>query len=263
MCDSCGGEWRRAMPAAAAIELWLTAGDVFDEIEDQDEPGLWLNVGIAQATNAAIALLFLSQQAVFRLGSQGYSESAVLEIARTLGDYGLRSTFGQHRDLVNESLADVSEEDYIEMTGQRSGSLAAAACKVGAILADSRKEVLTAYELAGRNIGICAQIMNDVRSFSEGSFGKSDVARHKKTLPLIFAVAHAEGEDRTTLLEENRNRIAEGDDGRRVAGVLDRVGAFDYSLIVANIYAQRAVNALETAGAKQEFVKVMKELLAV
>lgn len=259
--DSCGEDWRRVLPAAAAIELWLTAGDVFDEIEDGDDPGLWRVVGIPQAANAATALLFMSQQAVLRLENMGYDAPAVLGVARALSEGGLHSVIGQHEDLLSEGLARITEQDYFRMTEQKSGSLIGAACKVGAMLA-GRKDVVAAYEAAGQNIGICAQILNDIRSFRADSFGKTDVERHKKTLPLIYATEHAEGVDWVCLEAAGRQYGESRDMDGRVAEVLDKVGAFDYSWVVADAYAQRAVRELESARAKRGLVNLVKELLA-
>ena len=38
VCESLCGDGDRAIPAAAAIQFMLAAGDVFDDIEDSDSP---------------------------------------------------------------------------------------------------------------------------------------------------------------------------------------------------------------------------------
>ena len=68
VCESISGHYERAIPASAALQLFMAAGEVFDDIEDADASGsLPVRYGSAIATNVATALLILAEGAIARL----------------------------------------------------------------------------------------------------------------------------------------------------------------------------------------------------
>ena len=68
-CEASGGDWRIALPAAAAVELLHNFSLIHDDIEDGDpvrrgRPTLWKVWGSAQAINAGDALYTLAHMAL-------------------------------------------------------------------------------------------------------------------------------------------------------------------------------------------------------
>ena len=81
------GEYRPALPGAAAVELGHNFSLVHDDIEDSDRerrhrPTLWTLHGIPQAINAGDALFSLSRIALHRLSDLGFSDAKVLRLMR-------------------------------------------------------------------------------------------------------------------------------------------------------------------------------------
>lgn len=259
---SCGGEGPRSTPAAAAIDLWLAAGDVFDEVEDRDVPGLWQEIGEAQALNAGTALLLLSRLSVNRLLDRGFRESLVLSAAREIDRAGIRSCVGQHLDLLNEDLMDVTEKDYIEMTTLRSGSLIECACRIGAVLAEKDQQTIDAFGRGGRNLGVFAQIVNDVRSLDTIHGKKSDLVRKKKTLPVVYGLEVGSADDRRFLSQVFIGAGPVTDCSQaRMKSVLANLGATDYCSLVADLYLEKGLDEFRAAGMAAIIVDELGEVL--
>ena len=75
-CEGVGGDARRALPAAVAIELLHNFTLIHDDIEDESEtrhgrPTLWRVAGVAQAINAGDGMFALAQRTLLDLSSTG------------------------------------------------------------------------------------------------------------------------------------------------------------------------------------------------
>ncbi len=249
VCEASGGDARNAMPAAAALELWLAAGDVFDDLEDRDQDSLWQEYGDGQAANTATVLLFLSQTAALRLRRYRSAEIA-LRAVEELGKAGTTSSVGQYLDLAYELEPNVTEDDYFHMTRLRSGALLECACKLGALLGTGGEEVIQAFGEFGNHLGTYCQVRNDVRSLKDCAI-KSDISRRKKTLPILYGLKQAEGHDREYLEKVFRGDRSFPVDRKvedKVVHILEKVGSISYSLIVADLYKRKSVDALTPLG---------------
>ncbi|MDO8491846.1 MAG: polyprenyl synthetase family protein, partial [Dehalococcoidia bacterium] len=151
-CEAAGGDWNEAVPAAAAIELFITAGDLFDDIEDRDIP----SSDVPHAANVACALLLLSEKAALRL-KDGRQAVAVLH---AISGAGTRSCAGQYQDIRYEACESVTEQAWMDMTDLRSGSLVECVCRVGAIAGTDDEQQIETYARFGRLLGIAGQISN-------------------------------------------------------------------------------------------------------
>src|SRR3989441_5346125 len=110
-CEAAGGDWHRALPVAAAVELVHNFSLIHDDIQDRDSerhhrPTVWSIWGEAQAINAGDALLLLARLFILRLPDGGVSDSVALEAARMLDEGTLEMVEGQTLDLTFERSPD-------------------------------------------------------------------------------------------------------------------------------------------------------------
>ena len=87
VCDSCGGDWHRAIPAAVSAECIHNFSLIHDDIQDQSDTRrgrvtVWKKWGEAQAINAGDALFALARLASYRLRDTGLPADVVLEVQR-------------------------------------------------------------------------------------------------------------------------------------------------------------------------------------
>ena len=115
--EAIGGEWEKAIPAAAAIELFHNFTLIIDDIQDEDmtrhgKPTVWSNWGKAQAINAGITASYISSLAMLGLTENGYSNETVLIVQRILTEIGIEVIDGQIRDIDFEKRLDISVTEY-------------------------------------------------------------------------------------------------------------------------------------------------------
>ncbi|HEV8699261.1 MAG TPA: polyprenyl synthetase family protein [Candidatus Limnocylindrales bacterium] len=255
---SIAGDHRRALPGAAAVELGHNFSLVHDDIEDGDterrhRPTLWSLHGIPQAINTGDTLFSLSRIALHRLTDLGFPDATVLRLMRLYDETCLALCEGQYIDIANgESSELMSIDAYFDMIGRKTAALIAASIEAGALLATDDEAVITRYRAFGWALGIAFQLNDDLLGIwgAEQATGKaaSDVAHKKKTLPVIYAVEHAGGEDRARLLElyaRDEPTSAELDE---IVEILERVGARDYTRDAARRYRDEALAELDAAG---------------
>ncbi|MDP2661983.1 MAG: polyprenyl synthetase family protein [Dehalococcoidia bacterium] len=265
VCRSLCGMVDSALPAAAAVEFFYAALDVFDDIEDQDAgDALWTKYGQAPALNAATALLMLAQVAVARLRLRGVGPEAIARSMEAIASSGVAACAGQHRDLAYEASPLVSEAAYFKMVGMKSASLVECACKLGASAAGAAGPVADAFSHFGHYLGVASQISNDVQSLSINGSTKSDIVRRKKTLPLVFALSYAEPRDREWLdaLYRSDNPIDSATESR-VLEILRRCGAIRYSVVRTELYRGKAVSALRKANLPDSAIGEIRSALSV
>lgn len=232
-----GGDPRAAVRVGAAVEIFMAALDLFDEVEDGDQSATIAAAGTAQATNVATALLLLAQQTLLTLTELGLTAERVLTLVRALTAAGVAATGGQHSDLAAEADRLISATDAHAIARQKAGALAAGAATLGALLGTDDPALLALYHEWGLHLGTLAQIQNDMRD-AEAPDLKSDLARGKGTLPLIYVRGNAAG-DATTLATS---------------------GALHFAWVVREIERQACEEALGALAARGHIVVRLRSL---
>jgi geranylgeranyl diphosphate synthase, type II len=198
--EAVGGTGERVMPAACAMELIHTYSLVHDDLPAMDNDDFRRGVptnhkvfGEAMAILAGDALLTLAFQLVAenaRESNAGALPDVVLDIAAAAG----------HRGMVAGQVADIEAEgqrvgaetvDYIHT--HKTGALIRTSLRVGAMLCGARPEQLRALSLAGANLGLAFQIVDDVLDVvaSSEELGKTagkDQIQQKATYPAIHGI---------------------------------------------------------------------------
>ena len=174
-----------AAHVAAAVEVLAAALDVLDEIEDGDSSPLVDTAGLPQAINATTALMFLSQQILANLPTDGSVAGDFPAFLSVVARLGIVATGGQYRDLHFSEDDTPSLEQALEISQAKSGSLTACACRLGALLGTIDPETLDLYEQFGRHYGTMLQLSNDLHD-AQSESEKSDLARKKPTLPIVY-----------------------------------------------------------------------------
>jgi geranylgeranyl diphosphate synthase type I len=255
---SIAGDYRPALPGAAAVELGHNFSLVHDDIEDGDRerrhrPTVWALHGVAQAINTGDMLFSLSRMALHRLSDLGFSDTKVLRLMRLYDETCVALCEGQYIDIATSERDDLmSVELYFDMIGRKTAALIAASIEAGALLATDDEEVIARYHGFGWALGLAFQLNDDLLGIwgAEQSTGKepSDIARRKKTLPVIYAFEHAGPEDRERLAELYGDGGPTGDDVAEIIAILERTGAREYTRDAARRHRDEALRELDAAG---------------
>jgi geranylgeranyl pyrophosphate synthase len=258
VCEAICGHYEHAIPAAAALQLLMTAGDVFDDIEDADSTdSLSFKYGSAVATNAATTLLVLAEKTITRLKERGVADCTTVRVMDVVNSYYTTACAGQHLDLSLDPEMFVSENMYFKVMDMKSASQIECACKVGALLAKAKQELVDIFAKFGHNLGLSSQIANDIQSSINGS----DITKLTVTLPIIYALTQADNQ----ICDELRHIFSKPSlsvhDTRQIKDILFRTGAIHYAMIKMELYKQRARDILTKAEASGASVERLKLLL--
>ncbi len=260
VCEAICGHYKHALPAAAAIQLFKAAGDVFDDIEDADSSeSLSARYGSAVATNVATALLILAERAITQLKVRGVEDYIIVRVMDLINSFSTTACAGQHLDLSLAPETAVSEDIYLRVAGMKSASTVECACHIGALLAIANQELIDAFALFGHNLGMASQIANDILGITRGS----DILKPKITLPVIYTLTQTNGKTRNHL--ESTFVKQSGPvpiSTQQIKDLLFRAGAIHYAVIKMEFYKQRALDILseaERAGVSVERLKLFLE----
>lgn len=259
--ESLTGDHRAALPGAAAVELGHNFSLVHDDIEDRDterrhRATLWTLWGIPQAINTGDTLFTLSRMALHRLTELGFSDTKVLSLMRLYDETCLALCEGQFMDIWSAEHDDrLSVDFYFDMIGRKTAALIAAGIQAGAMLATDDQKVIDAYRGFGWSLGIAFQLNDDLLGIwgDEQAMGKeaSDLAKHKKTLPVIYALEHAQPDD----VQRLRAILAAEPDADSIAAarvIIERSGAREFTRERAHAERDAALDQLRSAGVVNE-----------
>ncbi|MGO4545883.1 polyprenyl synthetase family protein [Paenibacillus sp. 2TAB23] len=173
--------------AAAAVELFILASDMLDDLQDQDAPHKpWMQDPLPIALHVATALLTLSQQVMLESATDVHTQAALMDM---MNGQLLQSANGQMLDIMNEM---IDEQAYLEVVKLKSGALLQFACMAGVLLAGQDwNPVVAEYAL---EIGLAAQMQNDLRDLLRWD-DKSDFLQRKRTLLTLYLVEGEAAED--------------------------------------------------------------------
>ena len=181
VCEAVSGHYEQALPATAALQLLVSASDVFDDIEDADSSeSLSVKYGSAVATNVATTLLILAERGITRLRVKGVDDCIIIRVIDAINSFCTTACAGQHLDLSLNSEIAVSEDVYLRIASMKSASQIQCACHTGALLANANQELVDTFDRFGHNLGMAAQITNDIQGITHGS----DIVKSKITLPV-------------------------------------------------------------------------------
>jgi len=184
-CAAVCGDWRPAVSAAAAAELYVAALDLCDDIEDGDYSVIVERYGLPIALNAATALLALAHTVLRPTVFDG-AGAAHRRAQDALWEGLAVATGGQHLDLSAAGDAPLSVDECLDIARRKGGALVEACCRAGAVFGAANPELIERCGRLGASMGLLAQLDNDMHD-AEDSVYKSDVTRLKQTVPVAIA----------------------------------------------------------------------------
>ncbi len=265
-CEGVGGDWRRAVPAAAALELVHNFSLIHDDIQDGDRqrrhrPTVWALWGRGQGINAGDAMRELAGLALLREEELGVEPRRLLRATRLLDQATLEMIEGQYLDLSYESRAGVTVADYLAMIAKKTGALIRCALELGALVGGAPLGQMKLLSRAGLELGLVFQMRDDIlgvwgRSEVTGKPQASDIRRRKRALPAVHALEHSRGQHAQRLHElYNKKRRVTADEVAWVLQVMEKAGSRAYCQRLAEEHCERALRHLRDAALERELAE--------
>jgi len=241
---ACGYRGQRHVEAAAVVEFIHTATLLHDDVVDNSDRRRGRDTANHVWGNEASVLV----------GDYLYSRAFQMMVA--IGDMRIQAVMadatnmiaeGEVLQLMNAHDPDTTEERYLQVIYRKTAKLFEAGTRLGAILAQSSREIETAMVDYGRHLGAAFQLIDDVLDYraQPEELGKNlgdDLAEGKPTLPFIHALSHASLEDTARL----RRAIEIGgiEDLPVVTRAIESSGGLEYTARLARREKDLALEAL-------------------
>jgi octaprenyl-diphosphate synthase len=190
------GAGLRHVALAACVEFIHTATLLHDDVVDESQ----LRRGLASANavfgNKASVLV---GDFLFARAFQLMVEDGSLRVLDILAHAAATIAEGEVLQLATQNDLSTTEAQYLDVIRGKTAALFAAACQVGAVVADRPGDEETALAEYGMNLGIAFQLVDDALDYAadQATLGKAvgdDFREGKITMPVL--VAYAAGEER-------------------------------------------------------------------
>lgn len=241
---TCGTINESTYRAASLIELVHTASLVHDDVVDNSNyrrgffsvNALWKN---------KIAVLvgdFLLTRGLFlALEHKDYDLLSICTAAVKEMSEGELMQMEKARHL------DITEEIYYEIIRQKTASLIASCCSIGARSVNCSNDLVEKMKLFGEKVGMAFQIKDDLFDYGDDEIGKPlgiDIKEKKMTLPLIYALSKASWFEKRRVISIVKNNSENPKKVTEVIEFVKRSGGIDYAKQAMNRYYAEAIDLL-------------------
>ncbi|MBL7864811.1 MAG: polyprenyl synthetase family protein [Cyclobacteriaceae bacterium] len=242
---TCGKITESTFRAASLIELLHTASLVHDDVVDDANyrrgffsvNALWKNkiavlVGDFLLTRALMLSVENKEFDLLSIGTESVKEMSEGELLQ----------------MEKARRLDIREDVYFQIIKQKTASLIASCCAMGASSAGAEKEQVEKMKAFGLQIGMAFQIKDDLFDYGDDSIGKPlgiDIKEKKMTLPLIYALSKASWLEKRKMMGIIRS---ESDKPGKVREVIDFVrasGGIDHAKKAMDKFYQEALGILQ------------------
>lgn len=262
-CDLFGGDSKKALNAALAIEVFHNFTLIHDDIMDSAPirrgqttvHEKWdLNTGILSGD----AMMILANRCL-----EAYDAELFKRLMLLFNKTALEVCEGQQYDMDFETRDDVTIPEYLKMITYKTSVLVACAMKMGAIIAGaSDAQASKIYEF-GLNLGIAFQLQDDyLDTFGDESFGKQiggDIMENKKTFLYLKALELSTDDDRKALRKLYDTEYPEAEKVLSVTTLFMEYGVQKVVLDEIKLYTEKAFDVLEELTISNSGKEVLRE----
>ncbi|WMW77712.1 polyprenyl synthetase family protein [Flavobacterium sp. 20NA77.7] len=198
------GDYKQALPAATAIEVFHNFSLIHDDIMDdaplrRGKPTVHEKWNVNTGILSGDAMLILAYQYF-----ENYKPEIFQKLAKLFSKTALEVCEGQQYDVDFETRTNVTIPEYLKMIEYKTAVLLGAAMKMGAIVAETSEENGNLIYDFGLNLGIAFQLQDDyLDAFGNPeTFGKQvggDIIENKKTYLFLKAMEFATANDKQQL----------------------------------------------------------------
>ena len=254
-----GGNLRRALPAAAAVELVHNFSLVHDDIMDNDDmrhsvQTVHKHYGMPLAILAGDILFSKAFELLAVNGrAKGISEKAICEMVAKLSSACIQVCEGQATDVRMASMNDelsIDSPQYINMISKKTAALFELSCALGVLSAPNSNAIDVEHlSWFGRNIGIAFQLVDDLIGITgdpklTGKAVGNDLREGKKTYPILLALRNAKGENRSKIFKIFGRKNASASDLKEAVGTISMIGIDQEIRLAARTHIEKAVQSL-------------------
>lgn len=210
----------RTYRGASVIELIHTATLVHDDVvDDSNRRRGFFSINALWKNKIAVLVgdFLLSKGLLLSIDNGDFDLLRIISVAvREMSE-------GELLQIEKARRLDITEAIYYEIIRQKTATLIAACCALGARSVSEDAEVVEKMRLFGELIGMAFQIKDDLFDYTDEAIGKPtgiDIKEQKMTLPLIYALNNCTDKEKSWCINSIKNH---NKDKKRVKEVIQFV----------------------------------------
>ena len=236
----------RTYRGASVIELIHTATLVHDDVvDDSNKRRGFFSINALWKNKIAVLVgdFLLSKGLLLSIDNNDFDLLKIISVAvREMSE-------GELLQIEKARRLDITEEVYYEIIRQKTATLIAACCSLGACaVAPDDKEVIEKMRKFGELIGMAFQIKDDLFDYTEDAIGKPtgiDIKEQKMTLPLIHTLNTCTPKEKSWLINSVKNHNKDKKRVKEVIAFVKNNGGLVYAEQKMLEYQQEALNIIE------------------
>ncbi|MFV9552173.1 polyprenyl synthetase family protein [Algibacter sp. PT7-4] len=241
------GEVReRTYRGASVIELIHTATLVHDDVvDDSNRRRGFFSVNALWKNKIAVLIgdFLLSKGLLLSIDNNDFDLLKIISIAvREMSE-------GELLQIEKARKLDITEDVYYEIIRQKTATLIAACCSLGAASVKPESSHVETMRKFGELIGMAFQIKDDLFDYGDTQIGKPtgiDIKEQKMTLPLIYALNQAPIKEKKWLINSVKNHNKDTKRVKEVIAYVKANGGLDYAINKMKTFQEEALNLLKT-----------------
>jgi len=236
----------RTYRGASIIELIHTATLVHDDVvDDSNRRRGFFSINALWKNKIAVLVgdFLLSKGLLLSIDNNDFDILKLISVAvREMSE-------GELLQIEKARKLDITEDIYFEIIRQKTATLIAACCGIGAASVGSTPEEVEKMRLFGELIGIAFQIKDDLFDYTDAKIGKPtgiDIKEQKMTLPLIYALNNCSLKEKKWLINSVKNHNKDKQRVKEIIVFVKEKGGIEYTTIKMKEYQSKALEILET-----------------
>ena len=258
----CGNPTKNTYKAAAMMELLHVATLIHDDIVD-DAKMRRGKPSIKKIWKNKISVLmgdFILSKALINM--VGLKDFEALDLISTTAE---KLSAGEIMQIEKSLTRNMPKNVYYDMINQKTASLIAASCELGAITTTKVKTDRKSTFDYGENLGMAFQIKDDLFDFlgSENQTGKDsggDVKKNMLTLPLIYSIENTSRAGRNRIKSLVRKKKKSVKVLKEINDIIYDSGGFDYAKKKLDEFSDKATDSISSY-AESEIKKSLLDLV--
>ncbi len=236
----------RTYRGASVIELIHTATLVHDDVvDDSNRRRGFFSVNALWKNKIAVLIgdFLLSKGLLLSIDNNDFDLLKIISIAvREMSE-------GELLQIEKARKLDITEAVYYEIIRQKTATLIAACCSLGAASVKPESQHVEAMRKFGELIGMAFQIKDDLFDYGEEQIGKPtgiDIKEQKMTLPLIYVLNQASSKDKKWLINSIKNHNKDAKRVKEVIAFVKQNNGLEYAVNKMKFFQQEALQLLNT-----------------
>ena len=234
----------RTYRGASVIELIHTATLVHDDVvDDSNRRRGFFSINALWKNKIAVLIgdFLLSKGLLLSIDNNDFDLLKIISVAvREMSE-------GELLQIEKARQLDITEDIYYEIIRQKTATLIAACCSLGAASVNLEPSEIERMRKFGELIGMAFQIKDDLFDYGEDKIGKPigiDIKEQKMTLPLIYVLNHCSKNEKAWLINSIKNKNRDKKRVKEVIAFVKQHGGLDYAVGVMKSFQEEALAML-------------------